>query len=426
VTAAGGETVAVRGRWRDRLVRLIERLAVLGSLPEDTESERLRKGTAVLTASLIMPLAVVWVATYFALGRPVAASIPLVYIVASLASLVLFVRTKRYRLFLYGQLAMMLALPFVLQWSLGGFANSSAVMVWAFIAPMGALVYLGPRRAVPWFGAYVALAAVSGVLDHVVARHADPMPSGAVVTFFVLNVFGVSLAVYSLMHYFVEARERAAAALARERERSERLLLNVLPEPIAERLKHEGGVIADAFDDVTVLFGDIVDFTSLSARIPPDEVVRLLDGLFSVFDALADRYGLEKIKTVGDAYMVAGGLPTPRPDHPQAVAEMALGMRDAMAERAQGGAPLALRIGIDTGPVVAGVIGRRKFIYDLWGDTVNTASRMESHGIPGGIQVTERVYHRLHDLYEFESRGKIAVKGKGEMTTYLLVRRLPR
>ncbi len=217
---------------------------------------------------------------------------------------------------------------------------------------------------------------------------------------------------------------RTRRALRAEQEKSERLLLNVLPAPIAARLKQADGVIADAHDEVTVLFADIVDFTSASEKIGPAQVVEALDELFSVFDQLARRQGLEKIKTIGDAYMVAGGLPDPHPDHARAVAEIALAMRDEVAKRADpSGRPLAVRIGIDTGPVVAGVIGRSKFIYDLWGDTVNTASRMESHGIAGCIQVTDRTYRRLRDRYRFERRGPIAVKGKGEMVTWLLLAR---
>jgi class 3 adenylate cyclase len=183
-------------------------------------------------------------------------------------------------------------------------------------------------------------------------------------------------------------------------------------------------VIADRFPDVTVLFADIVDFTRRSQQIAPEQVVQALNDLFSSFDRLAQRHGLEKIKTVGDAYMVAGGLPDPRPDHAQAVAEMALAIRDEVASRVDpSGQPLAVRIGMDTGPVVAGVIGTSKFSYDLWGDTVNTASRMESHGVPGCIQVTARTYERLKDGYGFERRGSIPVKGKGEIVTYFLVGR---
>jgi class 3 adenylate cyclase len=217
---------------------------------------------------------------------------------------------------------------------------------------------------------------------------------------------------------------RTRRALRLEQEKSERLLLNVLPAPIAARLKQTDGVIADAFGEVTVLFADLVDFTRRSERIAPEQVVQALNDLFSVFDQHAQQRGLEKIKTIGDAYMVAGGLPDPRPDHAQAVAEMALAMRDVVARRTDpGGQPLAVRIGIDTGPVVAGVIGTSKFSYDLWGDTVNTASRMESQGVAGCIQVTARTYERLRDGYRFERRGPIPVKGKGEIVTYFLVGR---
>ncbi len=217
---------------------------------------------------------------------------------------------------------------------------------------------------------------------------------------------------------------RTRRALDLEREKSERLLLNVLPAPIAARLKQTDGVIADAFGEVTVLFADLVDFTRRSERVAPEQVVQTLNDLFSVFDRHAQQRGLEKIKTIGDAYMVAGGLPDPRPDHAHAVAEMALAMRDEVAKHPDpGGQPLAVRIGIDTGPVVAGVIGTSKFSYDLWGDTVNTASRMESYGVPGCIQVTARTYQRLKDGYRFERRGPIPVKGKGEIITYLLLGR---
>ena len=212
--------------------------------------------------------------------------------------------------------------------------------------------------------------------------------------------------------------------LLAEQERSERLLLNVLPGPIADRLKQGEEVIADDFPEVTVLFADLVDFTRRSRDTTPERVVEVLDDLFSALDALAERHGLEKIKTVGDAYMVVGGLPEPRPDHARAVADMALDLRQEVARHLDpGGEPLAVRVGIDTGPVVAGVIGRRKFSYDLWGDTVNTASRMESNGVPGCIQVTERTYRRLRDGFRLERRGPIQVKGEGEMTTWFLVGR---
>ncbi|MBI4783897.1 MAG: response regulator [Oscillatoriophycideae cyanobacterium NC_groundwater_1537_Pr4_S-0.65um_50_18] len=215
-----------------------------------------------------------------------------------------------------------------------------------------------------------------------------------------------------------------------EQEKSERLLLNILPKLIADRLKKGEKTIADSFAEVTVLFADIVSFTELSAALSSTELVELLNQIFSTFDRLVDQYGLEKIKTIGDAYLVVGGLPTARSDHAEAVAELALDMQKEIARFTvpplprQPEQPLMMRMGINTGSVRAGVIGTTKFTYDLWGDTVNTASRMESHGLPGRIQVTAQTYELLKHKYAFEQRGAIEVKGKGEMVTYFLTGRL--
>jgi class 3 adenylate cyclase len=211
--------------------------------------------------------------------------------------------------------------------------------------------------------------------------------------------------------------------LEAERARAERLLLNVLPASVAARLKERPGGIADDFEEVGILFADIVDFTPLAACLPAADVVRLLNEVFTAFDALADRFGLEKIKTIGDAYMAAAGLPEPREDHAAALAEMALAMREKVADfrRADNGLPLEIRVGINTGPVVAGVIGTRKFIYDLWGDTVNVASRLESHGRPGAIQCTEAAYRLLSERYAFDGPTPLVLKGRGELPVYLLL-----
>ncbi|HLO50045.1 MAG TPA: adenylate/guanylate cyclase domain-containing protein [Kamptonema sp.] len=218
--------------------------------------------------------------------------------------------------------------------------------------------------------------------------------------------------------------ERRTAQLRKEKERSEQLLLNILPSEIAERLKKTNESPAEHFEEATILFADIVGFTSLSSRMEPMELVGGLNQIFSAFDQLTEKYNLEKIKTIGDAYMVVGGLPLPRSDHATAIANMALDMQAYMQSLDSiFGESLEIRIGINSGPVIAGVIGIKKFIYDLWGDAVNVASRMESHGKPGYIQVTEATYAHLKDDYILESRGKIAVKGRGEMTTYWLVGR---
>jgi adenylate cyclase len=215
-------------------------------------------------------------------------------------------------------------------------------------------------------------------------------------------------------------------AIQAERERADRLLLNILPAPIAEQLKQGREKIAESFVDVTVLFADVVDFTPWAARRDPGEVLDVLNAIFSTFDRLADRYALEKIKTIGDCYMVAGGLPTPRSDHAEAVAEMALDMRsefNSLPVVRRQDITMRLRTGIHSGPVIAGVIGQKKFTYDLWGDTVNTASRMQTHGVANAIQVSADTYQRLRDKFEFEGQGVIQVKGKGEMHTYMLVGR---
>ncbi|WP_341731010.1 adenylate/guanylate cyclase domain-containing protein [Microcoleus sp. EPA2] len=219
----------------------------------------------------------------------------------------------------------------------------------------------------------------------------------------------------------IKDRQGAELALRLAQKKSDHLLLNILPAAIVEALKKGEGTNAERFDSATVLFADIVDFTSIAARISPLELVKFLNQIFSKFDELTQKHGLEKIKTNGDAYMVAGGLPVPRPDHAEAIANMALDMQEAIADfKTDKGEPFQIRIGINTGPVVAGVIGTKKFSYDLWGDTVNVASRMESQGLPGCIQVTTAVYQQLKNDYVFEERGSISVKGKGDTIAYLL------
>jgi adenylate cyclase len=400
------------------VARWIWSLAFVGVSDTDDDAIRAQKAALTLAASLITALAVVWVGTYLVLGLPVSAAIPFAYQVASVASLIYFARSKSYRMLRFSQAAMMTLLPFLLQWSLGGYVASSVVSLWALVAAVGTMFFFTASGSIPWFGLFVGLAVVSGLLDPIVSANPAPIPDPIRTAFFVLNVTGVSLTVYVLLQYAVRARDDAFA-------RSEGLLLNVLPRSIAQRLKHEPGVIADAHDEVTVLFADVVDFTPFTERTEPARVVGVLDEIFKAFDELAERHGLEKIKTIGDAYMVAAGLPEPRPDHAQAMAEMAIDMQAAVA-RVCGplGLDIAIRIGMESGPVIAGVIGRHKFIYDLWGDAVNTASRLESHGVSGRIQVGETAYQLLCDRYAFEDRGEIELKGKGRRHAYLLVGRL--
>lgn len=273
--------------------------------------------------------------------------------------------------------------------------------------------------------AFALLSSVYAVVALVVAP--SPSEASRAITPTIATTLDIvaALAVIGTMclvvHLFTGDTTRAEAHLAKEHARSESLLLNILPAPISARLKENGEAIADGFAEVTVLFADIVGFTELSQRLTPAELVEMLNRTFSAFDDLAEKHQIEKIKTIGDCYMVAAGLPERCEDHAERVAQMALGMREALERiNREGGYSLRLRIGIHTGPVVAGVIGKRKFIYDLWGDTVNTASRMESSGSPGEIQVTRETYEKLKSAYSLEARGIIQVKGKGEMETFLL------
>ncbi|WP_353509865.1 adenylate/guanylate cyclase domain-containing protein [Intrasporangium sp.] len=401
---------------------MLAALAELGANPGDTRDERLRQGTLVLASVLIVLLSFVWVLTYLFYGYPVAAAIPAAYQVLTVMGLVVLARTRRFAVFRTTQLVAFLILPGLLQASLGGFVASSGMVLWAAFTPLAALAMLGVRRALAWLAACFLWLVLLAILDSRFAAHPAELPAAFVVTFFVLNVMGVTLSAFVMLGYFVEQRERARAALEIERERSERLLLNVLPSPIAQRLKERDGIIAERYDDVSVLFADLVDFTEHAMVMSAEELVALLDRIFTAFDHVADRHGVEKIKTIGDAYMVAGGLPDPRPDHLTAIALTALAMRAELERVAlqTGHSWLAVRIGIDSGPAVAGVIGRRKFIYDLWGDTVNTASRMESHGLAGEIQVTGRVAAALSEQFVVRPRGTVTVKGKGPMETFLL------
>ncbi len=250
-------------------------------------------------------------------------------------------------------------------------------------------------------------------------------PTWATTLGFVISVVSSWILVVATVWYAMREIGRAETALASEYERSESLLANILPAKIAQRLKDPyRDVIADRYDDASVLFADIAGFTQRASDTTPTELVRFLDGLYTDLDTLVDRHGLEKIKTSGDSYMVVSGVPEPRPDHLEALAALALDMVDAVAElKDPGGRPVPLRIGLAAGPVVAGIVGARKFFYDVWGDAVNVAARMETTDVEGRIQVPQNVYERLKDSFVLEERGPVEVKGKGVMHTWYLVGR---
>jgi adenylate cyclase len=395
-------------------------IARIGADPEDDEELHQQKRLLVLLAALILPVSVVWGSVYLAFGSPVGV-VPFIYFAVSIGSLVLFARIRNVRLLLVTQLLDILLTTTTGQMLTGGFLPSGAVGLWGILAPLGALFFLDVRQAIRWFGAFLVAFVGLGIAGEILFPDAD-LPAWFTSTMLALNVIGTGSVAFTVLASFAYQRNAALAALRVEQAKSEGLLLNVLPRPVAERLKVATQPIADQFASASILFADVVNFTPLSQRLPPAEVVGILDQLFSRFDVLVERHGLDKIKTVGDCYMAAAGVPDPSPDHARRAALLALDMQDVVASwRLSDESALELRIGINSGPVIAGVIGTKRFLYDLWGDAVNTASRMESHSEPGEIQIARPTYELLKDEFECKPRGTILVKGKGLMETWYLV-----
>lgn len=390
--------------------------------------EKLAGDMLVFSTALMMVASMLWLAIYWSFGQRYSTLIPMVFLLSSLGTIVFFLKTRKLPVFCLMQLSLFLFTPFVLQWSMGNFVNSSGVSLWALLAPVGAIVIVGTRESVPWFVAYIFMTAMSGMFDYVLwdTKQTDQR---TVAVFFALNFVSISAMVYVLLWYFSrektklrDAVDAQSQAVALEKDLSDRLLLNILPEPIAIRLKRQETNIADGHADVTVMFADIVNFTHMSEEMSPNETVQLLNDIFSEFDTLAEKHNIEKIKTIGDAYMAAGGLRRGNTQYVDAMADMALQMQAFVSRyTAPNGEQMSLRVGLATGAVVAGVIGRRKFSYDLWGDTVNIASRMSSEARPGLIQVDAVTYRRLHNRYIFDEMQQIHVKGKGLMQVYNLL-----
>lgn len=393
------------------LRRLLNLISRIGATHEESEDMRLQRNLLLIGTLMFIFAGAVWGLTYMAFGEFLAGSIPFGYSVFSTLSVAMFAATRRYRFFLFSQLLLILLLPFFLMVALGGFINSSAVILWAFICPLGALLFDEPRNAPRWFLAYLGMIVLSAIIQPY-ARLTNSLSDSTIITFFAMNLAGVCSFVFVLVSYFVGQKNIF-------QEKAETLLLNVLPKEIAQILKYENRTIADHYEEASILFADMVNFTPMSSEMSPVAMVELLNEIFTYFDDLVEKHDLEKIKTVGDCYMVAAGVPRPRVDHAQALARLALEMREYVHNHEFcASRPVDFRIGINSGPVLAGVIGRKKFIYDLWGDAVNIASRMESHGAGGVIQITRATYEIIRNEFECEPHGTVNVKGKGEMEVW--------
>lgn len=396
---------------------LVRRAADLAASPGASDDERLASGLFLIVTGSGAAAGVLWAIGYAAMGRPLAAAIPGAFAVAAVLMCAWLVRRRDLGRLRELMLLLILLLPALLQASLGGYVKGSAVIVWSFFAPLSALVFFGPRAGWGWLGGFVAVVGISALLDPALAGAVPPLPALAQTALFAFNFCGVAGIVTLVLAYFRIQRDQAM-------ERSDRLLLNVLPPEIAERLKRQEYPIADRFEEVTVLFADMVGFTERSALESPEVTVVVLNEFLTAFDGLAQRHGLRPIRTMGDSYLVVGGLPVPRADHAEAIADMALDMLEEVSVLNQRhGWDISFRIGVNSGPAMAAVVGHHRFTYDVWSDAVNTASRMESSSVPGRIQVTEETHRRLGARYSFEPRGAIEVKGKGLMTTYFLLGR---
>jgi adenylate cyclase len=385
---------------------LVDWAGRIGTAPDDSNEVALQKRLVVVLCVGTLPLTILWSAIYAAAGVPLAAAIPAFYSVVTPLNTALFAWTRNLGLYRASQLLLILVLPFLVMLALGGFRQSSAVMIWAALCPLGSLLVEELRHTLLWIVGFVALLVASAVIQPWLVP-AD-LPEAFVTWFFVLNVGAVIAITFGLLYYFVGRRNFF-------QQRSEMLLLNILPREISEALKSEHRTIAAQYDAASILFADVVAFTPMAATMTPLDLVDLLNEVFQCFDDLVEKYDLEKIKTIGDCYMVASGVPRQRPDHAEALLDLALDMQRAVAARRFGGRQLAFRIGVNSGPVVAGVIGRKKFIYDLWGEAVNLASRMEAHGRDGAIQITRSTYELVRDAFECEPGGTIEVKGAGKM-----------
>ncbi len=397
------------------MTRLWEWLGRIGVDPNDDEETRRRKALLVQLAVLILPISLVWGTLYLALGAP-SGVVAYAYLLISLASIGLFARTRNFELLLRIQLLDITLAPTLSMWPTAGFLSSGAVGLWGILGPLGALVFSSVSSSVRWFVLFAVAFLAAGIAGEVTGG-LSALPRWFSTTMIALNVVVGGAVVFTLLAVFAQQRQDA-------QDRAENLLLNILPRSIAEKLKAKPQTISDSFTSASILFADVADFTPMAQRVAPADLVNMLDRLFGHFDTLVERYELEKIKTIGDCYMAAAGIPVPRPDHAQALALMALDMLDAVGPRgAMGDLGFELRIGINSGPVVAGVIGRKRFLYDLWGDAVNTAGRMQTEGTPGYIQITQATYELLKDEFVCERRGMVAVKGKGDMETWYLVGR---
>jgi adenylate cyclase len=399
---------------QSRLHKSVDYFLSFGAFPGESITQRGRRRIVVGYAWIGSAITLGPIALDFLVGMPLVAFFNSLIIVVVVPGLFLM-KAKPHLFGAITNVIMMIvfSIQLVVTALLGGLWPSGLTVLFGLIIVLAAAIAFSPRATAWWFAAFTAsIIYAAWIPNWVDARYIIEDPTADAV----LNITVTASLTLAVVLYFARQRDRF-------QRQSDDLLHNILPDEIADRLKTDITMIADQFDEASVLFADVVDFTPMSADMSPTELVGLLNSLFSVFDAFVAELGIEKIKTAGDEYMVAAGVPKPRADHAQAAADLALRMRDHLAANRIAGHRIEMRIGIHSGPLVAGIIGTRKFSYDLWGDTVNTASRMESEGVIGSIQVSTATYELIRNEYVFTPRGTVTVKGKGDMETFILVSR---
>lgn len=396
---------------------IFNRITSIGSAPSDSEELKLQKSLLVICAVPFILAGAGWGAMYFQFGERTAAVIPLAYSFFSIASIIFFGYSRQFGIFRFSQLLLILLLPFLLMLTLGGFINGSAVILWSLLSPLGAMLFDKPSSAYKWLIAFGMLVVISFLVQPWL-RAVNNLSNGQIQLFFSINVIAVGALIFMMVYYFVRKRNFFQA-------RSESLLLNILPREIAEELKANGKAEARHFAEVTVMFTDFKNFTQIAEKLTPVELVNEIDTIFKAFDNIISVHNIEKIKTIGDSYMCVGGLPVPNTTHATDVVTAGLEIQQYIHQliqirKSEGKDPFEIRIGIHTGPVVAGIVGKTKFAYDIWGDTVNLASRMESSGEPGKLNISGTTYELIKNRFICTHRGKVKAKNKGEVDMYFV------
>ncbi len=380
--------------------------------------------------------ALVWTSLYYYYyGFCLITVLPFIYFLLVCPSLIIYFITKKQQVLVITQLFCIFFITLAIEFASGGF-KGGVVILWAFLAPVGALMYQGLRQAAVWMGLFILAIITLAVFHDYFAESFRPIPETARFMFDCMNILGPLIVIYFSMQFFVRSvirdgkllqennliLSKTLAELKTEKQKSDDLLLNILPGEVADELKAKGSTTAKQFDDVTVLFTDFVNFTQAAERMSPQQLVDELHTCFKAFDEICGKYSIEKIKTVGDAYLAAAGLPVADHNHAVHIINAALEIAQFMQDRfiSTGGRTFTIRIGIHSGPVVAGIVGVKKFAYDIWGDTVNTAARMEQNSVPGKINISQTSYELVKDKFTCTYRGEIEAKNKGHLKMYFV------